>query len=265
MGRWVVSTEEIIGMQVSVLQVHDWQWMCQTLQVPGEGGKNMNLFLFCLVNNMSELEQTQQRRYVTMLHTNDSHNTSIDIYTEMSLMEKRKEIHLVLLLRACIFQYGFNDISYFSEKEIKLSSGLWRVQRRKQSKVQCTLQSGKINTTICKARPRGYKGIHLVTLSHKPAGYVLFLPWDEFLSHLGRARGTAAMIKAALLNCIVVCSTLLCVKPTSKDALWKWRLYQCKATVTSISNSNALQRCWTSPHYRLLSDEALSATWCRGN
>lgn len=34
----------------------------------------------------------------------------------------------------------------------------------------------KINRSICKVRRRGYKGIYLITLSHKPAGYVLFSP-----------------------------------------------------------------------------------------
>lgn len=169
----------------------------------------------------------QQRRDVTMLHTNYSHDTSMNIYTEMSLMEKKLDIFVFLIL-TCIFQYRFNYISYFSEKNIKLSSSSWRPQ-------WSSLQSGKINTTICKARPCGYKGIHLVTLSHKPAGYVLFLPWAEFLSHLGRAHSTATMIKAALLNCIVLCRALLCVKLKSKDALWKEILYQHKTTFTNDS------------------------------
>lgn len=47
----------------------------------------------------------------------------------------------------------------------------------------------------------------------------MFYSYREFLSHLGRARSTATMIKAVLLNCIVLCRALLCVKPESKEAL----------------------------------------------
>ena len=57
-------------------------------------------------------------------------------------------------------------------------------------------------------RPCGYKGIYLITLSHKPAGCVLFLVWVELLSHLERAHSSASTIRDVPLNSIVLCSVL---------------------------------------------------------
>lgn len=62
------------------------------------------------------------------------------------------------------------------ERKKRSHAGCKTTQKRKQGCVQCTLQSGKINTAICNVRPCGYKGIHLIILSHKPAGCVLLLP-----------------------------------------------------------------------------------------
>lgn len=212
-GREGGSTEGVIGMQVRVLQVHDWQWMCQTQHAPGGGGKNMNLcslFGEKYVRAILGLDEAMRlSRVVDVCRTPIIPKAQIWTFVFRCITWG---------ITACRFQHYW-DFLFFQPKKCSQHAGYKEHRGKKRNCVQCTLQLGKINTANCNVRSRGFRGIHLITLSHKPAGCVLFLPWVEILSHLKRAHSTAPMIKAVLLNRIVLCRALLCLNPKSKEAL----------------------------------------------
>lgn len=155
-------------MQVRVLQVHDWQWMCQTQHAPGGGGKNMNL---CSLFG---------EKYVrAILGLDEAMRPSRGVDVRRTPIIPKAQIWTFVFrcvtwgITTCRFQHYW-DFLFFQPKKCSQHAGYKEHRGKKRNCVQCTLQLGKINTANCNVRSRGFRGIHLITLSHKPAGCVLF-------------------------------------------------------------------------------------------
>lgn len=91
----------------------------------------------------------------------------------------------------CKFLCCFTEISYISREKNKViiqQAITYTVEKIGLHSMHTAAR--KINTGSRYVRLCGYKGMHLITLYHKPACYVLFLPWLEFLSHVKKAHCT---------------------------------------------------------------------------